>query len=50
MFKSSDVSEPRYKVIIFVAPIIPLSLGPTVLVIDNHHKETDRAPKHKSSK
>ena len=30
MYKSSDIREPRYKVIILAAPIVPLSRGLTV--------------------
>ena len=32
MYKSSDIREPRYKVIILAAPIVPLSRGLTVYV------------------
>ena len=33
MYKSSDIREPRYKVIILAASIVPLSRGLTVLII-----------------
>ena len=35
MYKSLDIREPRYKVIILVAPIVPLSRGLTVYKNDN---------------
>ena len=35
MYKSLDIREPRYKVIILAAPIVPLSRGLTVIKLCN---------------